>query len=198
MIDIEMLHPRYPESSDLEVSLGDNHRDWAPRWVYRLFSGWYWWAGTRQKGNTKMVSTTYIPWKQLHRPLNVYQSYAWVCCPCSGDGRLFKNSLHWLQSYGIHELKPHWPPEPHKVVGKIGAPDRGMSSFLGDTNFYSPLGPGTQTSLSPRAKWSTSIPLAAVTKIRASNMCKSYFPGYTGAWQKGSTDGVDEFPPPVF
>lgn len=30
------------------------------------------------------------------------------------------------------------------AVPKIGVPDRGLSSFLGDTDYYSPTGPGTR------------------------------------------------------
>lgn len=33
---------------------------------------------------------------------------------------------------------------PLVAAAKIRVPDRGMSSFLGDTNYYSPLGAGTQ------------------------------------------------------
>lgn len=56
---------------DLEVS---------PRWqlqksglqnLHNLFTGRYWWAGTRQSESTKMVSTAYVPWEQLHSPLDV-------------------------------------------------------------------------------------------------------------------------------
>lgn len=48
---------------------------------------------------------------------------------------------------------------------KIGVPDKGMSSFLSDTDYCSPMRQRMQTLQDSRAKWSRGIPWVADTKI---------------------------------
>lgn len=55
---------------------------------------------------------------------------------------------------------------PLAVAAKVRAPDRGMSSFLGDIDSYSPTRPGVQAPLASRAWQSRSIPWVAAMMIR--------------------------------
>lgn len=64
--------------------------------------------------------------------------------------------LHWPQSCGTPSISPIGHQShviqrcPLTAITKIKVPDRSMSSFLGDTNYYGLKGPGTQAPLSSR------------------------------------------------
>ena len=65
------------------------------------------------------------------------------------------------------------------TVAKIGTPDWGISSFLGDTDYYNPIIPGTQALLVFRARWSRGFSWVAATKLGASDMGKLNSPTQT-------------------
>lgn len=53
--------------TDPVMSLGSSHQNWDEFVIFWKTQ----WAGTRQRESSKMVSTAYVPWDQLHSPLDV-------------------------------------------------------------------------------------------------------------------------------
>lgn len=74
-------------------------------------------------------------------------------------------------------------------------PNRGMSFFLGDTDYFSPMGPGTQALLwLPEPGSQKVFPWMVITKITAPDKYKSFLPGNSGAPAKGECeDGTVPF-----
>ena len=93
--------------------LSSSHRNQGSRWMDKIFSGQYPWAGAWQMESTKIIPKADIPWEQLHitRWLDVCQTCSlplrpklkdkrkrahshkgwWVCplsVPCPGGGSL--------------------------------------------------------------------------------------------------------------
>lgn len=116
---------------------------------------------------------------------------SWVYCLllCPGDGSCLRMLFLLVTSVGFMSVSPSGHQSqviqkcPLEAVTKIREPDRGLSSFLGDTNYYSPMGP--QTPLASRARRSRGIPWAAAAQIRTPDFmlpCMKY--GCFGAWQR--------------
>lgn len=58
--------------TDQVMSVGSRHQIWDEFVIFWKIQ----WAGTRQRESSQVVSTAYVPWAQLHSPLDVCQSWS--------------------------------------------------------------------------------------------------------------------------